>query len=242
MLRFYRWAPACLSFGRNQPAAGLYDAAEAIRRGIDVVRRPTGGQAVFHDRELTYSVVVPVGVLGSPRETYFAINRALVRGLRTLGVDASVRGEAALRSAGDGGPAPISLEATSGAPDWLSPCFQAPAAGEIVVGGRKLVGSAQRCERRVLLQHGSILIDGDQSPAADLLIDGTDLSHGPSPATLQMLLHQPPTIDDLVSSLVCGFEGEVGTRLAPSPLTAEETRRASALAGRYGSAEWTWRR
>jgi len=89
-LRFYRWRPACLSFGRNQPARGLCDPARAAARGVDIVRRPTGGLAVLHDRELTYAAVLPVGLLGSPRETYRALNRALVEVLRRLGLPAEL--------------------------------------------------------------------------------------------------------------------------------------------------------
>src|SRR5512140_1206547 len=89
-LRFYYWDPPCLSLGRNQPALGVYDPEAAAARGVDIVRRPTGGRAVLHDRELTYCVTVPVGELGSPRQTYAAINRALVGGLRRIGVAARV--------------------------------------------------------------------------------------------------------------------------------------------------------
>ncbi|MFW6206236.1 MAG: lipoate--protein ligase family protein, partial [Gemmatimonadota bacterium] len=86
VLRLYRWSPACLSFGRNQPARGRYDRDLAEDRGIDFVRRPTGGQAVLHDDELTYAVIAPVAVIGKPRTAYAAINRALVAALRELGV------------------------------------------------------------------------------------------------------------------------------------------------------------
>src|SRR5688572_27615998 len=88
-LRFYRWTPACLSLGRNQPARGRYD-AEGRVPGMDIVRRPTGGLAVFHDNELTYSVTCAVGAIGSPRETYFATHRAIAKGLARLGVAAVV--------------------------------------------------------------------------------------------------------------------------------------------------------
>ncbi len=64
-LRFYRWEPGCLSFGRNQEARGAYDPDAAADRGIDIVRRPTGGRAVYHHRELTYSVTAPAGTWGS---------------------------------------------------------------------------------------------------------------------------------------------------------------------------------
>src|SRR5690606_17502269 len=94
-------------------------------RAVDFVRRPTGGRAVLHDRELTYAVVVPHRALGGPRAAYRAINEALVMGLRALGVDASVseRGRVLPPDAG--------------------PCFQVAAPGEVVADGRKLVGSAQ---------------------------------------------------------------------------------------------------
>ena len=84
-VRFYEWEPGCLSFGRNQTAAGQYDAAEARERGIDVVRRPTGGRAVYHCKELTYSVSAPVDAWGSLRDAYCRINHALAAGLQSLG-------------------------------------------------------------------------------------------------------------------------------------------------------------
>ena len=90
VLRFYRWQPGCLSLGRNQPAAGVYDRQRIDQLGLDVVRRPTGGRAVLHRRELTYSVVVGEGVLGGLRESYLRINRALAAGLRKLGVAVDV--------------------------------------------------------------------------------------------------------------------------------------------------------
>ena len=159
-LRLYYWDPPCLSLGRNQLAAGIYDEAAAAARGIDIVRRPTGGRAVLHDREVTYSVVVPVGVLGSPRATYAAINRALVAGLRRLGVVGELQGEGEGEGEGTG------AEATALGPN---PCFDGAAPGEVVAEGRKLIGSAQRREGSVLLQHGSLLLDGDQSAVVDLL-------------------------------------------------------------------------
>lgn len=196
VLRFYRWAPACLSLGRNQVVARPQEVAAAVAaRGFDLVRRATGGAAVLHDRELTYAVAVPVGVLGSPRETYVAINRALVAGLRRLGVAAEVAGggraekgmglvgrsgapgaSGASGGAGASGPpgaggsgATAAGDAKSGKPIWNAPCFQAPAPGEVVAGGLKLVGSAQRREGRTLLQHGSLLLAGDQTVVAECL-------------------------------------------------------------------------
>lgn len=230
-VRFYRWDPPCLSLGRNQPAVDRFDRARAERVGVDVVRRPTGGLAVWHDRELTYLVVVPVGMLGSPRETYVAVNRALVAGLRRLGVRAEVTGggrEATSRSATAGG-----LLGDSG-----GVCFQAASPGEVVAGGRKLIGSAQRSERRVVLQHGSLLLDGDQHIVAELIPGPA----GPPPATLREVLGRIPDWPELVAAMRAGFEDALGIRLAPAAPSREERARTDALTEHYRSAAWTWRR
>lgn len=150
-LRFYRWSPGCLSFGRNQPVRGRYDADAARSRGIDIVRRPTGGLAVYHERELTYAVAAPVAAIGKPRAAYRTINRGLADGLARLGVP--------VRLVGDGGP---------GGELGSGPCFHEGAPGEVLAEGRKLVGSAQRSEGRCILQHGSILLDGDQAEVVEL--------------------------------------------------------------------------
>ena len=221
VLRFYRWDPACLSFGRNQPARELYDETVAHDLGIDIVRRPTGGMAVLHAQEITYSVAAPFAFLGGPRETYLAINRALVAGLRRVGVDAHLA-EGARRS-------PFGT---------MHPCFAEPAAGEVVANGKKLVGSAQRCERRTLLQHGSILVGGSQDDVGRIakvpfLLEGRATS-------LQELLPEVPDDDTIVSALSEGFEQECGLTYDTDASGVSE--RAIELAALYRSPEWTWRR
>jgi lipoate-protein ligase A len=220
VLRFYRWDPACLSLGRNQPAQVIVEDLE--RHGIDLVRRPTGGAAVLHNNELTYSVCVSFADLGSPRVAYNAINRALGSGLVRLGVAAEQRlantSASAFRRAGS--------------------CFAGTAPGEVGVAGRKLVGSAQRTERRTILQHGSILIDGDQRLADQLL--GRPV--GPEPATtLAEALGAAPDRAELQAALIGGFEREIGIALAPAELDSKELARARTLTAHYSSAEWTWR-
>ncbi len=228
VLRLYRWRPACLSFGRNQPARGRYDPDRARAEGIDIVRRPTGGLAVLHDRELTYAVAVPAGVLGGPRETYLALNRALVRGLLRLGVDAAVAPARATPAS--------PLDRTGG-----NPCFAEAAPGEVTAGGRKLVGSAQRCERRTILQHGSILLDGDQS-AVTRLQARPPLRAQPESGTILHELGRLPDPGTLEAALVRGFEQEAGIRLVAGELTPEEVERVHRTEARYRSVEWTWRR
>jgi len=146
-LRLYRFDPPCLSLGRNEPAAH-YDHAELARRGLDVVRRPTGGRAVWHEHEVTYAVAAPIALFGGLRNAYHAIHARLAEALRSLGVDATL----ALHH-----PAPSSTILHQPVS-----CFAVPAAGEILVAGRKLVGSAQVRQGSAFLQHGSILLDGSQ--------------------------------------------------------------------------------
>jgi lipoyl(octanoyl) transferase len=150
-LRLYRFHPACLSLGRNEPAAD-YDGGAIARLGIDVVRRPTGGRAVWHDHEVTYAVAAPIALFGSLRIAYHAIHATLVVALRSLGVDATI----ALRH-----PAPSSTILRH-----AGSCFSTAAPGEILVAGRKLVGSAQVRKGGAFLQHGSILLDGSQDVIA----------------------------------------------------------------------------
>ncbi len=266
VLRLYRWDTATLSFGRNQPAAGLYDVEEAEARGIAFVRRPTGGQAVLHDDELTYAVVAPVAEVGKPRAAYRRINAALVAALRRLGLEASLApntpgpGEPA---AGEGAPG-AARGAVAGGHDWASACFRSPAAGEVVARGQKVVGSAQRTENRTILQHGSILVGGSQLAAEELLRGpaairagagsdelrpgaggwGAVLAAGGNPGwtTVSAELGQRPGWEALAAAVVAGFEEVLGITLAPERLAVGEQERARRLEARFASGAWTWRR
>ena len=146
-LRLYRFDPPCLSLGRNEPAAARYDRAAIARRGLDVVRRPTGGRAVWHEHEVTYAVAAPLAAFGSLRNAYHTIHERIAAALRSLGADATLAPHQ---------PPP------SGRVDQPASCFATPVGGEVLVAGRKLVGSAQVRRRNAFLQHGSILLDGSQ--------------------------------------------------------------------------------
>lgn len=225
VLRVYRWSPACLSLGRNQPTDG-YDRDEIRRRGLNVVRRPTGGRAVLHHRELTYSVATREGALGGPRQSYAALNRALVAGLARLGVPARLQPAGAARA-----PVPS-----------LAPCFEQPVEGEVTAGGAKLVGSAQRQDRGVMLQHGSLPIQDDQSTVALLLRGGAPADAPEPPATLAGLLGAPPEWDALVEALAGGWREALGVRLERDGLSGQEVRWAEGHRGRYDDPAWTWHR
>jgi lipoate-protein ligase A len=135
-LRLYRFDPPCLSLGRNEPAIE--------RAGIATVRRPTGGRAVWHEHEVTYAVAAPIAAFGRLRDAYRAIHERLAAALRSLGTD--------VRLAED---RPIMR-----LPDRPMSCFATTVGGEVLVQGRKVVGSAQVRRGGAFLQHGSILLDG----------------------------------------------------------------------------------
>ncbi|HEY6220258.1 MAG TPA: biotin/lipoate A/B protein ligase family protein, partial [Gemmatimonadaceae bacterium] len=143
--RVYAWSEPTISFGRNQAAVRHYDRDRIDAAHLAVVRRPTGGRAILHHREITYAVAAPLEGAGGLHESYLLINRLLVEGLRRLGVTVAVAESRPQAMQ----PGPI-------------PCFDHPSGGELTARGRKLVGSAQWRSERALLQHGSILIDDDQ--------------------------------------------------------------------------------
>ncbi len=143
VLRFYGWKPHCISLGRNQDLSDI-DLKLARADGIDVVKRPTGGKAVLHADELTYSVVMEVNGL-SVNDSYNMISTALVEGLRTIGARLGLS-----QSSAD-------FRKLFRDPTTI-PCFSTSAVYEVEYLGRKVVGSAQHRFGDVLLQHGSILI------------------------------------------------------------------------------------
>lgn len=218
--RVYTWAAPTVSFGRNQAARGWYDPAAIASRGFEVVRRPTGGRAILHHREITYSVAAPATV--SLREAYARINALLLSALMQLGVPAEV--------AEPGGRARR--------PD-AAPCFEAPSAGEMTAGGGKLVGSAQWREEGALLQHGSILVEDDQRELASLAFTPTPPMT--APATLSRLLGRVPRPDEFAAALfesVRVGEDAAAVRLDSDQAIAEGAR----FVADFADPEWTWRR
>src|SRR5687768_1288817 len=219
----YEWKRPTLSFGRNQKALGSYSPTELEKRGIDVVRRPTGGRALLHHREVTYSVTAAIEENESLRESYARINRILLQGLLRMGVAVreSVRDSPSLRP-GD------------------TPCFAAPAEGELVTRDGKLVGSAQVRENGALLQHGSILIEDDQTLIAELLGATTGEILPTSAATLSSVLGRSPPVAEVADNLFTAVrELECATA---SPLPESEVSGAvSRHIERFESEWWTWR-
>lgn len=223
VFRVYAWTRPTVSLGRNQPALGCYDLELAERRGIDFVRRPTGGRAILHRREITYSVAAPIAAFGSLPESYRTINRLLLEALCTMGVCAE---EATSSSR-----APVPS---------LAPCFDAPVVGELVVDGRKLVGSAQVRDGDAFLQHGSVLVDDDQHLLSELLVNVEPV---PRPATLRALIGRAVAVEEFATALAGAIDGGGGS--PPRMLEVDEAllndvRRL--VRTRYSDARWTWRR
>lgn len=222
-VRTYRWAPFALSFGTNEPAAKRYDREAIARRGIPVVRRPTGGRAVWHAEELTYAIAAPEGAFGSLAESYRRIHGVLATALAAIGGTVTI--------AAKGTPTP-GLD--SGA------CFASPVGGEIVSQLGKVVGSAQLRERGAFLQHGSILLGNRQELVAEI-------TRGTPPdaaaAALHDVLGRDVTPGDVAEQVQATFMTELG-QLSPldSQLSTALTTRTAMHRPRFLDEAWTWRK
>ena len=223
VLRVYGWSKPTLSLGRNQRAAGLYRESTLAERGIDVVRRPTGGRSLLHHREITYSVTGPCDDTGALVAEYARINALLRHALTSLGV-----------------PVEIATPALRAAAPSAAPCFAEPARGELTLGGRKLVGSAQWRECGAMLQHGSILVDDDQSSIAALLLEPA--SPPPPPATLRDALGRAPVMSEVSDALFRAVRDLADPDAAPLEIDDDLERDACDIAERYRDDAWTWRR
>ncbi|MBX6377246.1 MAG: lipoate--protein ligase family protein [Clostridia bacterium] len=231
-LRLYGWRLPTLSLGCFQPLARHVDLTACRASGVAVVRRPTGGRAVLHDGDLTYSVVLPAGLLpAGVQASYRVVSGGLVAGLRRLGADVDWASGRVRRQGGS--PA----------------CFEAAVTGEVEAGGRKLVGSAQVRRPGAVLQHGSIPLDFDAARVTALLRHpGRDLavvtaSLAASATGLRQVLGRAVTFREVAQAVASGFAEHFGVELEPGGLSAVERRRAEELAtSKYAQAWWTARR
>lgn len=214
-LRMYRWSPPCLSFGRNEPALSRYDRLEIERLGLDVVRRPTGGRAVWHDDEVTYAVAAPVAAFGCLRDSYRAIHHRLARALRTLGANATLA---------TAGTRPATLSAGA--------CFAQPVGGEVLIGGRKVVGSAQVRQGNAFLQHGSILLGGSQEIVARI---GRRPMAAPGASSLSEALGRRVELLEVAGAIA-------DTWLENGETTSHESIPHPIRLSCFADPAWTWRR
>ncbi len=228
-LRLYAWRPSCLSLGRGQPSESV-DWEACAAAGVAWVRRPTGGRAILHGNDLTYSICL---ALEDPRASgdilasYRRLSEGLVEGLRLLGVPAV---QAAV--GGDEG-------------EPSAACFDALAGYEIAVGGKKLLGSAQFRSEGALLQHGALPLFGDVGAVVDYLAlpreERMDLRTrlARTAVTLETAAGRRVGFDEAASALRHGIERALNVHLERGRLTAEERREAEELAeGKYANLEW----
>ena len=224
-MRVYSWDGPVVSFGRHERARDRFSPDKLRTASIGAARRHTGGRALLHHRELTYAIAGPATDSEGLRGSYTRIGELLATALRSFGIAVNV--------------APRGARAAS--PTDAAACFASPAAGELVVHGRKLVASAQWRERDVYLQHGSILIDNDQPLLLTVLVDGAALAPLEPPATLRELLGRAPSAHEFTDAIATAMTrtwGQVPDRLAAEEFASESE--ISRLANRFRDPAWTW--
>lgn len=235
-LRLYAWEPACLSLGHAQPFADV-DVKRVKANGWEVVRRVTGGRAILHTDELTYSVtgganepVLTGGVLGS----YNRLAQALLFAVRELGLLVEIKEDAGH---------------TSGVTAANPICFEVPSTYEITVGGKKLIGSAQARRKEGVLQHGSLPLTGDLTRICQALVFKGEAARENA---AQRLLARATTVESVLGvetdwetaaqAFVRGFEAQLGIRFQRGEISRSESERAEKLVNeKYANPVWTER-
>ncbi len=223
-LRFYAWRPYTLSLGRHQ-ALEEVDLDACARLGYGVVRRITGGRAVLHADELTYSVSAPQDdprMAGGVLDAYRSLSTGLIEGLRILGAPVEQAGP----------------DARAGK-DVSAACFEVPSAYEITVGGRKLIGSAQSRRQGFVLQHGAIPLRGDVAEIVECLALSMEERETLRQAlwaratTLEEALGRRVTFGEVTLAMTQGFSKALNLDLVPGALSAEEQSLAVELRKKY---------
>lgn len=230
-LRLYAWDPPCLSLGYSQPFSDV-DLTRLGSRGWDVVRRPTGGRAILHTDELTYSVIGPKSdprLEGSLMDSYRRLSGALFTALDKLGLPVEVHS----------GKNPLAHHQPV--------CFENPSDFEITVNGKKIIGSAQARKKVGILQHGSLPLAGDLTRITDALVYPSDDIRSQAGQTL---LEKADTVYGILGKEISweraaaafqeAFSEVLHLDLVAAPLTEEEIERAGQLAeNQFGAPAWT---
>lgn len=239
-VRFYRWNPPAISLGRHQPIADI-DLGAAAERGYEIVRRATGGRAILHTDELTYSVAgaesEPI-LGGGVMESYLRLSNALVLGLQRAGLADVGKADGGVRAG----------------PNVSAACFEVPSAYEITWQGKKLLGSAQSRRGGHVLQHGSLPLVGDITRLVEVLdLDeatraalAADLAARATTLSAALGVGETDTAVDfgaLTGVFAGAFVDQLQLALTPKPLTADEVRRSAELIRtQFASNAWTHHR
>lgn len=241
VIRLYEWNPATLSIGYFQSAEKDIDLNEIKARNLGFVRRPTGGRAVLHDSELTYSIIVSEQYPNMPAtvtEAYRVLSEGLLLGFQNLGLDAYFS-------------IPDTEEKLS---DLKKPksavCFDAPSWYELVVEGKKVAGSAQTRQKGVILQHGAILLDLDEEKLLSVFKFSSEEAKErmrkklPEKAVaINRLADRHITIPECVDAFKKGFEDALDIELIPYELTEKQKQYVRNLEEmKYSNDEWNFKK
>jgi lipoyl(octanoyl) transferase len=235
-LRLFAWQPPCLSLGYAQPAADV-DRSALMMRGWDLVRRSTGGRAILHTDELTYSVIASLKeprVYGKVLESYQRLSLALLSALHKMGLQARADKDPVL---------PVSNQPSGPV------CFEVPSNYEITVQGKKLIGSAQARRREGVLQHGSLPLTGDLTRITQVLVFPDEISRQTAgtrllerAVTVETCLGHTISWQDASQAFICGFEQALDLYFEVTDLTHQEKERADQLVTeKYAHPQWTLR-
>lgn len=236
VLRFYGWQPAGLSVGYFQKVKGKIDLEGVQKHGYELVRRQTGGRAVLHDNELTYSVIVSEDhpdMPASVKEAYLIISKGLLEGFTNLGIHAEF-------AVPEG---KLDVEGSA-------VCFEEPSWYELIVEGKKAAGSAQTRKRGIILQHGSIPIDVDDVKLFDMFIyknerikERARKAFSNKAVAINQIAESPVSFDETKDAFKKGFEKGLNIQLEPFELSNEQWSEVERIAAeRYQNDEWNYSR
>ena len=240
VVRFYTWNPATLSVGYFQRLKKEIDIDKVKEKGFGVVRRQTGGRGVLHDKELTYSVIVPESHPNMPStitEAYRVISEGLLEGFKLLGFDAYFA-------------IPRSKEEREKLKQPRSAvCFDAPSWYELVVEGRKIAGSAQTRQKGVILQHGSLLQDVDVDELFDMFIFKNDRlkekmkkAFVDKAVAINDISDRHISIEEMEKAFEEGFKKGLNIEFKPLSLTENQLAEVKVLEEKYRSEEWLYKK
>lgn len=240
VVRFYTWNPATLSVGYFQRLKKEIDIDKVKEKGFGLVRRQTGGRGVLHDKELTYSVIVPESHPNMPStitEAYRVISEGLLEGFKLLGFDAYFA-------------IPRSKEEREKLKQPRSAvCFDAPSWYELVVEGRKIAGSAQTRQKGVILQHGSLLQDVDIDELFDMFIFKNDRlkekmkkAFVDKAVAINDISDRHISIEEMEKAFEEGFKKGLNIEFKPLSLTENQLAKVKVLEEKYRSEEWLYKK
>ncbi|MBL5766230.1 octanoyltransferase [Heyndrickxia sporothermodurans] len=236
VLRFYTWDPAALSLGHFQKTTGRINTQAAKEKGIDIVRRPTGGLAVLHDQELTYSMIISEKhekMSPSIIETYRVLSQGILEGYRKLGISA----ELAVPNT------PIGKSGTA-------VCFEESSWYELEIDGKKAAGSAQTRQKGVVLQHGSIPMEIDIDTLYDLFVfpnekvkNKAKTAFTKKAVTINQILGRKTTIDEIKNAFMEGIKKGLNidlTTYEPNNQMLKEVEEL--MQSKYANEDYTFQR